>query len=57
MVFKLRKFKLTFFDGTSETVETVSPWLAWFKGKLRAAEKGTALWKVEEEITQGRCCS
>jgi len=44
----LQKFKLIFIDGTTETIEAIGLWLAWFKGKLRAAEKGTVLLKVEE---------
>jgi len=47
MALKLQKYKLIFTDGTIETVETIGPWLAWFKGKLRAAEKRTVLLKVE----------
>jgi len=48
VAFPIRKFKLTFLDGSTETVETVGLWLAWFKGKVRAAEKDTVLVKVEE---------
>jgi len=44
----IQKFKLIFTDGTTETIEAIGLWLAWFKGKLRAAEKGTVLLKVEE---------
>jgi len=47
----LQKFKLIFTDGTTETIEAIGLWLAWFKGKLRAAEKGTVLWKVERAPT------
>jgi len=47
-MFPLRKFRLVFTDGSIETIETVGLWLAWFKGKLRATEKKTALLKVEE---------
>lgn len=43
-----RTWKLFFLDGTTETVETFSLFLAWFKGKLRAAEKGTILMNVVE---------
>jgi len=39
---------LIFIDGTTEVVETIGLWLAWFKGKIRAVEKGTVLAKVEE---------
>jgi len=46
--FVLREYKLIFADGSTEKVETISLWLAWFKGKLRAAEKGTVLLKIEE---------
>jgi len=49
MALKTQKFKLIFFDGSSEMVEAMSLWLAWFKGKVKAAEKGTVLVKVEEE--------
>lgn len=34
-------------DGTTEVVETIGLWLAWFKGKVRAREKDTVLMKVE----------
>jgi len=44
----LQKYKLIFTDGTTEPIEAVGLWLAWFKGKLRAAEKGTVLLRVEE---------
>jgi len=44
----LQKFKLIFTDGTTETIEAIGLWLAWFKGKLKAVEKGTILLKVEE---------
>lgn len=43
----LRKYRLTFFDGSTETIETIGLWLAWFKGKIRAREKDTVLVKVE----------
>lgn len=48
MSFPLLKFKLSFADGTEEAIDSVSLWLAWFKGKVRAAEKRTVLLKVEE---------
>jgi len=44
----LQKFKLIFTDAMTETIEAIGMWLAWFKGKLRAAEKRTVLLKVEE---------
>jgi len=48
MALRLRKFKLKFMDGSEETIEAISLWLAWFKGKIRAVETGTVLLTVEE---------
>jgi len=48
MALLLRKWRLLFMDGTTETIESIGLFLAWFKGKLRAAEKRTVLLKVEE---------
>lgn len=47
MGFRYRRFRLEFLDGTTEVVETIGLWLAWFKGKVRAREKDTVLMKVE----------
>jgi len=53
---KLHKFRLLFMDGTTETIESIGLFLAWFKGKLRAAEKRTVLFKVEE-VHESTCFS
>jgi len=43
------RFRLDFMDGSAEMVEMpFGLWVAWFKGRIRAREKGTHLLKVEE---------
>jgi len=52
----MRKYKLLFTDGTSETIEmALGVYVAWLKGKVKAREKGTYLMDViEEEAPRGR---
>lgn len=43
-----QRFRLIFIDGSLEEVDAIGLTVAWIKGKIRAAEKGTYLLKVEE---------